>query len=243
MVGGGLDFAELGEDIAVEVRVIAALDAEIATIEDRIEALYDEVDPAGIVRSAPGVGVTLAAGILGRTGDLRRFANLAGVRSFTGTVPKIDQSGLTHGHKGITKAGDPGLRQTLYLAADHARKVDPTLAARYHRLVVTDGKHHVSALNSIAAVLDDPHRRLLAQRPALRAQRPRRHPDHRHRRPGHLHRPLQVRPRRPSRPAPNQHRQTTQTADEPARKGVDQSRSGVRPVHHQPYRESRLKTP
>jgi len=150
---GGLDFAELAEDIAAEVRVIAALDAEIATIEDRIEALYDEVDPAGIVRSAPGVGVTLAAGILGRTGDLRRFANLAGVRSFTGIVPKIDQSGLTHGHNGITKAGDPGLRQTLYPAADHARKVDPTLAARYHRLVVTDGKHHVSAVNSLAAVL------------------------------------------------------------------------------------------
>jgi len=150
---GGLDFAELADDIATEVRVVAAIDAEIATIEDRIDALYEETDPAGIVRSAPGLGVTLAAGILGRTGDLRRFANLAGVRSFTGIVPKIDQSGLTNGHKGITKAGDPGLRQALYLAADMARKVDPTLAARYHRLVVTQGKHHISALNSIAPVL------------------------------------------------------------------------------------------
>lgn len=150
---GGLDFAELAEDIAAEVRVVAALDIEITAVEDRIDTLYDEVDPAGIVRSVPGLGVTLAAGILGRTGDLRRFANLAGVRSFTGIVPKIDQSGLAHGHKGITKAGDPGLRQTLFLAADQARKVDPTLAARYHRLVVTEGKHHVSALNSIAPVL------------------------------------------------------------------------------------------
>lgn len=150
---GGLDFAELADDIASEVRVVAALDAEIATIEDRIDALYDERDPSGIVRSAPGLGVTLAAGILGRTGDLCRFANLAGVRSFTGIVPKIDQSGLTDGHKGITKTGDPGLRQTLYLAADLARKVDPTLAARYHRLVVTQGKHHISAVNSVAPVL------------------------------------------------------------------------------------------
>ena len=150
---GGLDFAELAEDIGAEVRVVAALDAEIATLEDRIDAVYDEADPAGIVRSAPGLGVTLAAGVLGRTGDLNRFANLAGVRSFTGIVPKIDQSGLTAGHKGITKAGDPGLRQTLYLAADLARKVDPTLAARYHRLVVSEGKHHISAVNSIASVL------------------------------------------------------------------------------------------
>lgn len=150
---GGLDFAELAEDIAAEVRLIKALDAELAAIEDRIEALYDEVDPNGIVLSAPGLGVTLAAGILGRTGDLNRFANLAGVRAFTGLVPKIDQSGTEDRHGGPTKAGDPGLRQALYLAADQARKVDPTLAARYHRLVVQQGKHHASALCSIAPVL------------------------------------------------------------------------------------------
>lgn len=60
------------------------------------------------------------------------------------------QSGLTDGPHGLTKAGDPGLRRALYLAADQARKVDPTLAERYHRLVVKEGKHHVSALCSIA---------------------------------------------------------------------------------------------
>jgi hypothetical protein len=97
--------------------------------------------------------VTLAAGILGRTGDLRRYTNLAGLRSFTGLVPKIDQSGLADHHGGPTKAGDPGLRQALYLAAEQARRVDPTLAARYRRLVVDCGKHHNSAICSIAPVL------------------------------------------------------------------------------------------
>ena len=69
-------------------------DAQIAALEDRIEALYETADPAGIVASAPGIGVTLSAGILGRTGDFNRFHSLAGVRSFTGLVPKIDQSGI-----------------------------------------------------------------------------------------------------------------------------------------------------
>lgn len=150
---GGLDFAELAEDIAAEVRVIKTLDVEIATIEDRIEGLYDDADPNRIVVSAPGLGVTLAAGILGRTGDLNRFDNLAGLRSFTGLVPTIDQSGLDDRHGKPTKAGDPGLRAALFLAADHARKVDPTLAARYHRLVVDQGKHHISAVCSVAPVL------------------------------------------------------------------------------------------
>lgn len=150
---GGLDFDELADDIAIEIEQIKLFDTQIAALEDRIEALYETADPAGIVLSAPGIGVTLAAGILGRTGDLKRFHSLAGVRAFTGLVPKVDQSGIEDHNKGPTKHGDPGLRQALFLAADHARKVDPTLAARYHRLYVEQGKHHNSALCTIAAVL------------------------------------------------------------------------------------------
>ena len=150
---GGLDFAALAEDIAGEARLARQLTEEIIALEERIAALYNDADPAGIVLSAPGLGTTLAAGILGRTGDLNRFRNLAGVRAFTGLVPKIDQSGNTHRHGPPTKKGDPGLREALYLAAEHARKVDPTLAARYHRLVVEDGKHHTSAICTLAPAL------------------------------------------------------------------------------------------
>ena len=126
---------------------------EIASADKRIAALYDEADPKGIVASAPGLGPVLSAAILGNAGDFNRFTNLAGVRSFTGFVPKIDQSGLVNGRKGITKAGDAGLRQALYMAADHARHIDPTLAQRYYRLVMVEGKHHNSALCSVSAVL------------------------------------------------------------------------------------------
>ncbi len=43
--------------------------------------------------------------------------------------------------------------QALFLAADKTRRIDPTLAARYHRLVLTGGKQHNSALCLVAAVL------------------------------------------------------------------------------------------
>ena len=56
---GGLDFDELAADIAGEVRLLRHLNAEIASMDDRIEALYDESDPKGIVVSTPGIGVTL----------------------------------------------------------------------------------------------------------------------------------------------------------------------------------------
>jgi transposase len=151
--GGGIDFTELAHDISSEVRVLRQLDDEITTADKRIAILYDEADPKGIVRSAPGLGPVLSAAILGNAGDFNRFANLAGVRSFPGFVPKIDQSGLVNGRKGITKAGDAGLRVALYMAADHARHIDPTLAQRYHRLVMVEGKHHNSALCAVSAVL------------------------------------------------------------------------------------------
>lgn len=150
---GGLDFDELAGDIAIEIRLIKTLDVEIAALDDRIKTLYEQVDPAGIVVSVPGLGVTLAAGILARTGDLNRFESLAGVRCFTGLVPKIDQSGIGDHRNGPTKAGDPGLRHALFLAAEQARKVDPTLAQRYNRLYIEAGKHHNSAVCTIAAVL------------------------------------------------------------------------------------------
>jgi transposase len=150
---GGLDFAELAEDLAGEARMALHLDREIDALDERIAALYDNADPAGIIQSGPGLGTVLAAGILGRLGDPNRFASLRAVRAFTGLVPSVDQSGTVDHHGRPTKAGDPGLREALVNAAEKARKVDPTLAARYHDLVVSKGKHHNAALCTLAAVL------------------------------------------------------------------------------------------
>ncbi|MGZ4710218.1 MAG: IS110 family RNA-guided transposase [Acidimicrobiales bacterium] len=148
-----IDFDELAADIAAEVRLMRGLDTEITALDQRIANLYDQADPNGIVASAPGIGPVLSAAILGSAGDFNRFSSLAGVRSFSGLVPKTDQSGLVDAHGGITKAGDRLLRQALFMAADHARLVDPTLAKRYQRLIIDGGKHHNSALCTIAAVL------------------------------------------------------------------------------------------
>lgn len=151
--GGGLDFTELGHDLAGEARLALQLSHEIDMLEDRIGVLYDEADPEGIIISGPGLGPVLAAGILGRLGDSRRFDSLRGVRAFTGLVPSIAQSGDSARHGPPTRAGDPGLREALVNAADKARKTDPTLATRYHDLVVHKGKHHNAALCTLAAVL------------------------------------------------------------------------------------------
>ena len=151
--GGGLDFADLGWDIASQVRLVVGLDTEIARLEERIATLYANADREGIVRSAPGFGPTLAGGVLGRLGDARRFANLAAVRSFSGMVPATNQSGTSESKAKMTKAGDAGLRRDLFLAADIARRTDPQLAAKYYDLVVHRGHHHTSAVCHVATTL------------------------------------------------------------------------------------------
>jgi hypothetical protein len=148
-----LDFEELAWDLASEVKLVRGLDDEIGRLETRIDELYTKADPSGIVISAPGVGPILAGGILGRLGDAKRFADLAGVRSFSGMIPKVNQSGHTETRPGITKQGDAGLRRDIWFAADVARHIDPQLAAKYHRLIVERRLHHYSAICHLATTL------------------------------------------------------------------------------------------
>jgi transposase len=148
-----LDFADLADDIAVEARLALAITTEITELDERIATLVARRDPAGIVASAPGVGPITSAMILGRLGDPTRFTSLAAVRAYSGLVPSLNASGTSGRHGGPTKRGDAHLRHALFIAAHHARRLDPTLAAKYHRLMTQAGKHHTSALCHIATTL------------------------------------------------------------------------------------------
>ena len=151
--GGELDYPDLAEDIALEARLALQLTEEIKDLDERTAVLLRAADPAGILTSAPGVATITAAAILGRLGDPNRFTSLAGARAFTGLVPSLDASGLNGRHGSPTKRGDAVLRQALFMAAGQARRIDPTLAAKYHRLMTEAGKHHNSALCHIATTL------------------------------------------------------------------------------------------
>ena len=150
---GELSYPDLAEDIAAEARLALALTTETRDLERKIASLLHELDPAAIMTSVPGVGAIGAAQILARLGDPARFQSLAGARSFTGLVPSLDASGTSGRHGPPTKSGDAPLREALFMAANQARRIDPALAARYHRLMVTCGKHHNSALCHISTAL------------------------------------------------------------------------------------------
>ena len=147
-----IDFAELAADIATEAEQAQMLTEQIDDLNERCANLYAEADPTAIIASAPGVGPVTCAVIAGRIGDPHRFHSLAAIRAYSGLVPKLNQSGQAQHQHGLTKAGDPLLREALFAAADQARKIDPQLAAKYKRLMTTE-RHHDSATCHIATIL------------------------------------------------------------------------------------------
>ena len=148
----GMEWAELAADIAIEAEQAIFLSAQIKETDERLANFYAEADPEGIVASAPGVGPVISAVIAGRIGDPQRFTSIAAIRAYSGLIPKVNQSGLGETRGGITKAGDPLLREMLFLAADRARLVDPQLGAKYARLMSGD-RHRDSAICHLATDL------------------------------------------------------------------------------------------
>jgi transposase len=147
-------FADLAAEIATEVRLLRAVQAELAAHAAERENAYHWVDPTALARSLPGVADVGGPALVAAMGDPARFAKGKHFRSFTGLVPKASETGDTD-RKGqaMTKAGSSRLRTTLVRAADNARKSDPQLARIYYVQMVERGKDHLGALCVVAANL------------------------------------------------------------------------------------------
>lgn len=147
-------FSDLAAEVATEVRLLRAVQAELAKHAAERETAYRWVDPTGLARSLPGLAEVGGPALVAIMGDPARFAKGKQFRSFTGLTPKASETGDTD-RKGqaMSKAGSSLLRTTLIRAADHARKQDPQLARLYYVQMVERGKDHLGALCVVAANL------------------------------------------------------------------------------------------
>jgi transposase len=140
-------FTDLAAEVATEVRLLRAVQAELAGHAAERETCYRWVDPRGLARSLPGVADIGGPALVAAIGDAARFPNGKAFRSFTGLVPKASETEDTD-RKGqpMSKAGSSLLRTTLIRAADNARHSDPQLARVYYVQMVERGKDHLGAL-------------------------------------------------------------------------------------------------
>ena len=150
----GVAFADLAAEVATEVRLLKAFQAELASHENAREERYRSVDPQELARSLPGIKTIGGPALVATMGRAARFPSAAHFRSFTGLAPKASETGNTD-RKGqaMSKAGNSLLRTTLVRAADTARKQDPQLARVYYVQMAERGKTHLAANCVVAAHL------------------------------------------------------------------------------------------
>jgi transposase len=130
---------------------IRFLEDQIELIDDHLSILLGEADQ--YLTTIPGIGVVLAATILGEIGDVDRFPELEKLVAYAGIDPTVHQSGqfdATEAH--MSKRGSPYLRRALWLAANIARQHDPDLKA-YYLKKKREGKHHNTVLGALCRKL------------------------------------------------------------------------------------------
>jgi len=151
--GNILTIPELDSVITVEIKILIR---QLELYEEQVESVELKIDQSmnlidSKIMSIPGIGDILGAIILGEIGNVDRFSSAKKLIAFAGLDPAVSQSGRFQNTSGrISKRGSPLLRQALFLAANVARQNDDNLK-RFYDKKRSEGKHHFSALNAVAA--------------------------------------------------------------------------------------------
>ncbi len=153
--GNILTIPEIEPIVSIEIKTLITqlelYDEQIQSVEDKIDQMMKLIDTK--IMSIPGIGGILGPIILGEIGNIGRFSSAKKLVAFAGLDSVVSESGRFKNMTGrISKRGSPLLRQALFLAANVARMNDDVLKQFYDKKR-SEGKHHYSALNAIAAKL------------------------------------------------------------------------------------------
>ena len=143
-------FEALQDEIARELRLMEAEEAESEAIAQRVQGLYQEMHPSDNLCTIPGVGEQTAPIFLAVVGDPARFPSQSAFANYTGVVPDSRQSANTEA-KGLkmTKAGPAIMKWALYQSSQIGRRFDPQLAWVYYHEIVNNGKNHKQAMGAV----------------------------------------------------------------------------------------------
>jgi transposase len=130
----------------------------LEAIEMRLEAADQELlkraaieEQAHLLMTIPGVGVTVALGLLAAIGDISRFPSPGQLASYFGLVPRVSQSAGRCHHGKITKAGPGNARSLAIEAAQMLARSPSPIATTFYR--VRRKKGHNVAVTALARKL------------------------------------------------------------------------------------------
>ena len=117
------------------------IESEVLSVSVKIRAYcrkYYKTD-YNLMRSVPGVGPIVAAGILSELGDIRRF-NAKQFAGYIGLIPGVYQSGDKSITKGMTFRAHRLMRSYLIEASWQAIRFDPVMEKYYRKHMGKDVK-------------------------------------------------------------------------------------------------------
>ena len=127
----------IGYSTDVDELIIRNLITQIETIDDEIDGLNEILEPLmkelnSPILTIPGIGVNLAAMIIGEIGDINRFSSPEKLIKFAGLDVKVYQSGTINIKGHIRKRGSPILRYALALSVQKLRIHSPVFSEYYY---------------------------------------------------------------------------------------------------------------
>jgi transposase len=117
-----------------DLALLDELDRRLDVVEAELRATAARDQSVRLLMTIPGVGVTVAVGLLAAIGDIRRFSEPAQLAAYFGLVPSVSQSGDHRYHGPITKQGRSSARWLAVEAAQALSQMSTPLTATYHRL-------------------------------------------------------------------------------------------------------------
>jgi transposase len=147
-------YQALAAEVATQIRLLRAIQAELAVHATAREAHYRQADPSQLARSLPGFAQISAPVLVAAMGRPGRFRDGTRFKAYAGLTPRASETGETD-RKGqpMSKAGPSLLRSAFVRAADTARKQDPQLARIYYLQMTERGATHLKACCVVASHL------------------------------------------------------------------------------------------
>jgi transposase len=133
----------LAQQLQADFQRYLALEQDYLALVDQAEVLVPN-SPAAVLTTIPGVSALLAARYLAHLGHPQRFPRAALIWSLAGFDPVTEESGDFRRVGHISRKGEPGLRDTLFLIGLHTARQVPAIG-RVKRRAQARGKRDVGA--------------------------------------------------------------------------------------------------
>ena len=98
---------------------------QIEQVNEHLKQISVQEERIPLLVQLPGVAMLTAITILAAIGDISRFPTAKNLVGYAGLGTRVHESGMTHTHGRITKAGRRDLRRAMVNAANHAVEDHP----------------------------------------------------------------------------------------------------------------------